>query len=160
MPGKNPKHTSGLIRADKSARVKTGNIFDKTRIGLIGSTALGGLLSSVSAVLAADAVAEQSIFSSVKERLLQSLESTDILMLAVFGGAMSFALMSASWLIRERGHMITESQNLRSSLADLRANNDRNEALVNIPDQRIVVWNGTDEKPCHSGCIVQRLRCS
>lgn len=73
--------------------------------------------------------------------------STEIMMLAVFGGAMSFALLSASWLIRERTRMMSENASLRLRLSDLRNVNDRLEALANSSDQRIVIWNGRDERP-------------
>jgi len=73
--------------------------------------------------------------------------SLEILMLAVFGGAMSFALMSASWLIRQRSRITIENTQLKKSLSNLRAQNDRNEALVNVSDQSIIVWNGVDETP-------------
>ena len=68
-------------------------------------------------------------------------------MLAVFGGAMSFALLSAFWLIRERARMLGVNKDLRHRLSDLKAGNERLEALVNVTDQRIVVWNGNDERP-------------
>ncbi len=74
-----------------------------------------------------------------------SMETSDILMLAIFGGAMSSALLSASWLIRERAKMVSDNHKLKQSLADLRASNDRNEALVSSTDQRIVVWNGGED---------------
>ena len=84
--------------------------------------------------------------NSFVQRFLGSLESSEILMLAIFGGAMSFALLSASWLIRERAKMVSTNRQLKQSLADLRASNDRNEALVSTADQRIVVWNGTEDQ--------------
>ena len=82
--------------------------------------------------------------NSFVQRFLGSLESSEILMLAIFGGAMSFALLSASWLIRERAKMVSTNRQLKQSLADLRASNDRNEALVSTADQRIVCleWYG------------------
>ncbi|MEM9331582.1 MAG: ATP-binding protein [Pseudomonadota bacterium] len=84
--------------------------------------------------------------SNFFQRFVGSLESNDILMLAIFGGAMSFALLSATWLIRERAKLVSTNLKLKKSLADLRASNDRNEALVSTSDQRIVVWNGGDEQ--------------
>jgi signal transduction histidine kinase len=77
--------------------------------------------------------------------------SGDIILLAVFGGAMSFALMAASWLIFERGRITGENAELRDRIADLRAANERSEALVNVSDQRIVVWNGKDDSPALLG---------
>ncbi|MEM9276955.1 MAG: ATP-binding protein, partial [Pseudomonadota bacterium] len=86
-------------------------------------------------------------------RFAESVESNHILMLAIFGGAMSFALLSASWLIRERAKILSTNQKLKQSLADLRASNDRNEALVNTADQRIVVWNGGDDQAIILGSL-------
>ena len=68
-------------------------------------------------------------------------------MLAVFGGAMSFALMSASWLIRERGRISDENQSLKHRLVDLKASQERMDALLNSADHMVVVWNGIEEKP-------------
>jgi len=73
--------------------------------------------------------------------------STEIVLLAVFGGAMSFAMMSASWLILERSRITGENAQMKARLADLRAANERAEALVAVADQRIVVWDGGDERP-------------
>jgi len=93
------------------------------------------------------AAAQETNIQSFSQRFIQSLESTEILMLAVFGGAMSFALMSAIWLIRERSRIAKENAVLKDSLSSLRAEFDRNEALVRVSDQRIVVWNGVEESP-------------
>ncbi len=77
--------------------------------------------------------------------------STDVMLLAVFGGAMSFAILSATWLIRERARITGENLALKARISDLRASHERLEALANAGDQRIVVWNGTDEKPAILG---------
>jgi signal transduction histidine kinase len=69
----------------------------------------------------------------------------DAILLAVFGGAMSFAILAASWLIRERARMATATKDMNSRLADLRASAERSEALINVADQRIVVWGGGDK---------------
>ena len=149
MPGDYPEQTSDMTvwtqsSASRHRVLDTRSSVSGCRRFFLKSTAmLSGL------VLAADAAqaAEQSFVATLRHGLLQSLESTNILMLAVFGGAMSFALMSASWLIRERNQIAMENRKLKAGLADLRARNHLNEALINIPDQRIVVWNGADEKP-------------
>ncbi len=79
--------------------------------------------------------------------LMLSFSTTDTILLAVFGGAMSFAILSAVWMIRERGSLNESNQQYRQRLSDLRATNERLEALVNVSDQRTVVWDGTDERP-------------
>jgi signal transduction histidine kinase len=76
---------------------------------------------------------------------------TEIMLLAVFGGAMSFAIMAAFWLIRERSRITGENTEMRERLASLRASHDRANALAASDDQRIVVWNGLDETPAVLG---------
>lgn len=111
-------------------------------LGLKASIALASLPMAFG-----HAIAQETEAVSFKSRLLENFQPAEILMLAVFGGAMSFALMSASWLIRERSRITVENLLLKESLSKLRAKNDRNEALVIVSDQCIVVWNGTDETP-------------
>ncbi len=150
MPGEYPKQTSSpivwthLIAAQCKAQKTPLRSLLCRRFLLKSTTVLSGLTLTAGA---AHAAADQGFAALMKEGLFQSMESTNILMLAVFGGAMSFALMSASWLIRERNQVSLENRKLKAGLADLRARNHLNEALINIPDQKIVVWNGSDEKP-------------
>ena len=136
----------GLLKPSNIARRKPfvrKQIIARTKtLGLKAGLAIASL-----PVAFAYAIAQEENSTSFKGRLLESLHSTEILMLAVFGGAMSFALMSASWLIRERSRITTENTQLKKSLSNLRAKNDRNEALVNVSDQSIIVWNGVDETP-------------
>lgn len=82
--------------------------------------------------------------------------SGEIILLAVFGGAMSFAMMAASWLIFERSRITGENAELQARVADLRAAKERSEALVNVADQRIAVWNGEDEGPTLLGSLSQK----
>ena len=136
----------GLIKPDNIARHRPfvrRNVIARSRtIRLKAGLAIASLPVSYS-----HAIAQETKGSSFTERLLENFHSTEILMLAVFGGAMSFALMSASWLIRERVRITAENSQLKDSLSNLRAQNDRNEALVSVSDQCIIVWNGTDETP-------------
>ena len=80
-----------------------------------------------------------------------NLNMSAILMLAVFGGAMSFALLSAFWMIRERSRIVDENKKLKLTLSDSRAANDRFEALINSPGQRIAVWDLSDQEPSVQG---------
>ena len=75
------------------------------------------------------------------------LQQIEILELAVFAGAMSFALMSALWLIQQRSSLNKQIRALRLSVSDLKARNDRNELLAEVPGQRLVVWNGAEPTP-------------
>ena len=83
------------------------------------------------------------------------IDQTSVLPLAIFGGALSFALLSAFWLIRERARTGEENTELRASFAGLRADRDRLAALVEVKDQRIVVWDGSAEKPKVLGHLAQ-----
>ena len=136
----------GLVKPDNIARQKPfAKCHAMTRAKKTGLKAYLALVSLPMAF--GHAIAQERETLNFTQRLLESFHSTEILMLAVFGGAMSFALMSASWLIRERSRITLENANLKENLSKLNAKNDRNEALVNVSDQCIIVWNGTDEEP-------------
>ncbi|WP_202332262.1 sensor histidine kinase [Mesorhizobium sp. L-8-3] len=65
---------------------------------------------------------------------------------SVFAGVLGAALLSAFWLIRERTRIARENAELRGRVADLNASLHRTEALLNLRDQRVVVWAGDDRK--------------
>ena len=75
------------------------------------------------------------------------------MLLALFGGAMSFAIMAAFWLIRERNRVADDNRQLRQSVSSYKATNERNEALVNVADQRVVLWNGAEDTPIVLGSL-------
>ncbi len=77
--------------------------------------------------------------------------SGEIMMMAIFMGAMTFALLSAYLMIRERGRIQNKNRQLRDRISLLRANNERLTALVSTSDQKTVVWNGYDERPVTMG---------
>ena len=83
------------------------------------------------------------------------IDQTSVLPLAIFGGALSFALLSAFWLIRERARTGEENIKLRANFASLRADRDRLSALVEVKDQRIVVWDNSAERPKVIGQLAQ-----
>ncbi|PYE89094.1 PAS domain-containing sensor histidine kinase [Phyllobacterium leguminum] len=76
-----------------------------------------------------------------------SLGTFEVIQFAMFLGAMGAALLSAGWLIRDRGKIAEENVTLRAKFADLSHAAQRSEALLNLKDQRIVVWDGSDRKP-------------
>ncbi len=71
-----------------------------------------------------------------------SVGAFEIIQFSMFLGVMGAALLSAGWLIRERSRVAAENKELRSKFADLNLLAQRNEALLNLKDQRIVVWDG------------------
>jgi len=132
----------GKIHYDKSLAQAKRHLKRKLFLGL-----------SAMPIAFGHSAAQEGVPQNFSQRFVQSLESTEILMLAVFGGAMSFALMSAFWLIRERSRIAKENATLKESISRLRAEFDRNEALVRVADQKIVVWNGVDESPSLLGSL-------
>ncbi|MEM7299820.1 MAG: ATP-binding protein [Pseudomonadota bacterium] len=79
--------------------------------------------------------------------------SFQIVMFAIFSGAVSFALLAATWLIKERRKVAVDHAELTSAHFDLKARNERLEALVEANDQRTVIWNGRDEQPTILGSL-------
>jgi signal transduction histidine kinase len=75
------------------------------------------------------------------------LTSLQVIEVSMFLGAMGAALLSAVWMIRERGKVAAENQSLRSRVADLTASLERSDALLASRDSRIVIWDGKSEKP-------------
>jgi hypothetical protein len=69
-----------------------------------------------------------------------SVGTVEVMQAAVFAGVMGAALLSAIWLIRERARIAAENTSLRAKVADLNASLQRCEALLNVRDQRVVVW--------------------
>ena len=63
-----------------------------------------------------------------------------IQILAVFTGVVGAALISVIVLIRERGRTSAENVVLRARIADLNASIQRGDALLNLRDQRLIVW--------------------
>ncbi len=70
-----------------------------------------------------------------------------IVQFAVFAGAMSFAILAAFWLIKERTKAAEQNQSLALSHADLKARRERDSALLNAPDQRVVLWSSKETAP-------------
>lgn len=70
-----------------------------------------------------------------------SVGAFEVIQFSIFVGAMGAALLSAGWVIRERTRTANENKVLRSRLADLSLSAQRNEVLLNLKDQRIIVWD-------------------
>jgi len=119
--------------------------------GLMAGTALGsGLISGAWAQATSVPVAEDPPFMD-----LTSLESfaNSAVMFPIFMGAFAFAMWSATWLIRERRQLDQRQRELALENADLRTRYERAQALLNIPDQRIVIWDGREEAPLCRGSL-------
>lgn len=89
--------------------------------------------------------AAQDMIAAVEKDL--SLSTVEIVQAAIFAGVIGSALVCAVILIRERMRITRQNEELRARLADVNADLMRSEALLNLRDQRIVVWADDDEKP-------------
>ena len=76
-----------------------------------------------------------------------SFNTVEVMQLSMFAGVMGAALLSAIFLIRERARTAAENVALRGRVADLNAAIQRSEALLNLRDQRVIVWNNDRKKP-------------
>lgn len=77
--------------------------------------------------------------------------ANNTIMFPIFMGAFAFAMWSATWLIRARRQLEQDNQALALEHADLKSRHERAQALLDIPDQRIVIWRGDDEAPYSRG---------
>lgn len=71
----------------------------------------------------------------------------EVIQLAVFIGTTGAAMLSAIWLIRERTRTADENIDLRERLSQSGALLQRTESLLNLNDQKVVVWMNEAGKP-------------
>lgn len=76
-----------------------------------------------------------------------AISATDVMQLALFAGITGAAMLSAILLIRERGRATAENLELRERVAMLDAALQRSDALLNLKDQRVLVWFADGRKP-------------
>ncbi|MDP2733953.1 MAG: PAS-domain containing protein [Hoeflea sp.] len=122
------------------------------RDGLFGlsGTVAGHLGSFRRRFLTGTALLTCGLFASPGSALAQaakqnsgglSISSLEVVNFAMVIGAISAAMISAIWLIRERGKIDLENVRLRAALADANARLSRHEALIVDRDRQIVVWD-------------------
>ncbi|MCX7302752.1 MAG: ATP-binding protein [Hyphomicrobiales bacterium] len=104
--------------------------------------ALLGTASAMPLLAAGPALAQGEATAS-----LFSIGTVEVMQIAVLVGVMGAALLSAIVMIRERARMATENAELRAKVADLNGAIRRSEALLNLRDQRVIVWNDDRKKP-------------
>ncbi|MEE9314002.1 MAG: ATP-binding protein [Rhizobiaceae bacterium] len=75
------------------------------------------------------------------------------IMAILFVGAFAFSMWSATWLIRERRQLDNSNRSLALELADLKVHHDRAQAMLDAPDQQIVIWEGRDQPPICRGSL-------
>ena len=109
-------------------------------------SAVNGL--SLAALLAVSVLAAPTVVAAASIKTAAAVvETLDIIQLAIFVGAMAAAMLSAAWLIRERGKIAAENLQLRTRVAELDASLQRSGILLNLKDQRVVVWTTGGSSP-------------
>lgn len=78
---------------------------------------------------------------------LFSIGAVEVMQISMLVGVMGAALLSAIVMIRERARTAAENTELRAKIADLNGAIRRSEALLNLRDQRVIVWNDDRKKP-------------
>ncbi|AXV16911.1 alkaline phosphatase [Neorhizobium sp. SOG26] len=109
------------------------------RLALFASAFLSGTAFSG---LATGALAQQSGSAAVR-----LFSSTEVIVSSVVLGALGAALLSSVWLVRQRGNLTAESQEIRSALSDAQQRISKYEALIADKNRRIVVWESGSSKP-------------
>lgn len=137
---------------DIVARVLGGSLAKLVRTNrqVLKVSSVGSLAVSICALSTSTALAD---VATMVNSISTSLSSNNLAMFAIFTGAFSFAMMSASWLIRERRRLEREYQALGLEHADLKARHEHAEALLDVPDQRVVIWRSFDDTPICRGAL-------
>lgn len=105
--------------------------------GLLKTLAAGSMLAGTAVpAWCADGAAISRIFSS-----------SQIMTFSILLGVISAAMISAIWMIRQRGNMENDNRSLRLALADSSQKVARFQALISDKNRRIVVWDHMNEKP-------------
>ncbi|WOC16040.1 ATP-binding protein [Pseudochrobactrum sp. MP213Fo] len=101
--------------------------------------------ASLSALLTASQVSAQSYdVGRIPMPNGGTLGPNEVVQFAIVVGVTGAALLSVSWIIRSRNRVNRENNALRARVADLSHAATRTETLLNLKDQRIIVWAGSE----------------
>lgn len=75
--------------------------------------------------------------SAVPARIIGTAE---VILYSVLAGIVGAAALSVGWLIRERGRIAAENAALRDKINELNGAVQRSRAVLDLRDQRIVIW--------------------
>ncbi len=111
------------------------------RRGFIARLRLAALSGTALAMFGGPALA------ALDARTRGPIDAFGAIQFAMFFGIVGAAMLSAVWLIRDRGRVQEENTGLRGKVADLNAALQRSESLLNLKDQKLVVWGGRNQPP-------------
>lgn len=81
-----------------------------------------------------------------EETASQLFSSAQVIVSSVVLGALGAALLSTVWLVRQRGNMEVESEEMRGALSEAQQRISKYEALIADKNRRIVVWESGSPK--------------
>ncbi len=114
------------------------------------------LLALTSCVGTTASVWAQGTATPISNILPLDAIGNNAIMFPIFMGAFAFAMWSATWLIRARRQLDHDHRALARDHADLRARNERAQAMLSVPDQQVVVWDNEEDNPvCHGALSAQ-----
>ncbi len=134
MPGDDPQGAGGAAGRTDAGVQRTGRALGRCAARAAIGCGVVGLAIPVPAIA-------QTLNSGL------GVNTVEIIQLSVFAGVIGAALLSAIFLIRERARTAAENIELRGRIADLNAALQRTDALLNLKDQRVVVWATDRGKP-------------
>ena len=129
----------GSCSATHAARTRA--VRETLCAGAAGFASLAGSLC-----LATPAAAQERV-GVAGARVMGGFGAFEVIQFATFAGVLGAALVSAVWLIRERGRIASENLQLRERIAELNAAVQRSDALASVRDQRTVVWSSEHRRP-------------
>ncbi|CAN7250296.1 ATP-binding protein [Mesorhizobium sp. LjNodule214] len=146
MPGENPRQAGQAVSGGHDDSTMTGPAVAGGRLSWragarIRAFLATSVLSGPLLVFAAHAEPD------VAQKAGLGVSAVEVMQMAMFAGVMGAALVSAIFLIRERARTSAQNAELRTRIADVNAALQRSEALLNLRDQRVVVWASENKKP-------------
>lgn len=138
MPGENPrKPEMGISGSREDSKPARAAVTAAGRPWLAALAALLALKTTTTAVLAQDDMLS----------LGNTISTGEVIQLAILAGVLGSALVCALYMIRERARISRHNAELRTTISDLNARLQRAEALLNLRDQRMVVWSEKETRP-------------
>jgi len=143
MPGENPPRAGKAVSGGHEDSTRTGSAVSGGGFPWRAGVRVGTLAAVATPMLGFGAHAETGTTGTAG----LSVSTADVMQLAMFVGVMGAALLSAIFLIRERARTSAQNAELRARIADVNAALQRSDALLNLRDQRVVVWSSDNKKP-------------
>ena len=100
------------------------------------------LSGSTLAAFAGTALAQQQAPAAVR-----LFSSSEVAISSLVIGALGATLLSVLWLVRQKGNMEAESQEMRNALSDAQQRISKYEALIAEKNRRIIIWDGSIARP-------------